>query len=329
MEPVKRDSPKRKQDSAAPTEQTVKVPIASEQQRDRAAGDPEQKWVGASGNGEEDKCPGSDSAHAVFPSQVQIARHAFPAEKQSRPRNRAIENIRMNYLSHGPLLSVSCLDLAAKQQPMTGGAQSQPKLDVFDAGPSVGLVEPIRSLECFAPNRATTGPETRCFATADLVNVMMKKIPILRHQSPIRRGIVVRSKDGGQIFPSDELVFHQAQHVGMNGYIAVDKHNDVAGGRSHSTIPRSRGPVRPRVKLDQLAIPASSDRRRIVDRAVIDDHNLVRRTRRSSQRFQTLRKMVGAIMDWNDDTQSGRERLHGKATGHNRRTGKRQPIGTQ
>src|SRR4051812_12248485 len=135
----------------------------------------------------------------------------------------------MNYLWQGPLLAVGGLDFVAKQKPMTQAAQSDAKLNVLNTGPSVGFVEPIRLFECFASNRAAARPESGRFPAAALVNMMMEKIPVLRHHALVCWGIVVRSKDSGDIFVSDELFFHQTQRAGMNGYVAINKNNDIAG----------------------------------------------------------------------------------------------------
>ena len=331
MEPMECDRAQQEHYSP-PAEQSVKVPIARQKQRKRAAPDAAPPRIAAPKDRAQEQRPRADSAQPILPPQIKIAGHPFLAEKQSRPRNRAIKNIGMNYLAQGPLLPVGGLDFAAKQQPMTGAMQSHAQLDVLDAGPAVRFIEPLCLFECLPSKRSATGPKSGRFAPAHLVDVMVQKISILRHDSFARRSFVVGSKNGGHIFLRAKLFFHPAKCVPMHGDVAVYKNNNVAGSGPHSTIARGRRPASAACELDHRATPRESDRGRLVGRAVIDDDNLIRRAGRRSQRFQTSWKMAGAVMNRNNDAQSwdevvgGRERLHAEATRHSRRSGQRQPI---
>jgi len=184
---------------------------------------------------------------------------------------------------------------------MTTAVYPEAELDVFDASPSVGFIEPIRCLECIPANRATARPERGGLVLALLVNVVMHQVPVARGESSLAGPVVVRSEDRGRVPLGKKFSLHEAEGLRVHHDVAVDENDDGSIARAHATIAGHRGSEWATCDADDFGAKRACHRGRAVGGTVINHDDLIRFASRSSERLKAMLQMRAAVPHWNDN----------------------------
>ena len=128
-----------------------------------------------------------------------------------------------------PPFAVSALDGRLQPDPVPETAYSPTDLNVLDLGFVVGpFVKTVRFLKDVPTNGADPGPERQRVPGVLMMHVAVHEVPILGNPALRVRGIVVGAEDRREVLIDGHVVGDQAQSVGVDGDVGIDKNQDVA-----------------------------------------------------------------------------------------------------
>ena len=259
-------------------------------------------------------------ARARTRPDVQVVRQDARADDQPRPRHGAREHVGAQQRQRRPALQMRHLEVFRKADPVAGPPQSIAELDVLDRRIAEASVESTLVEKHRAPDRAAAAPERRCLFVARLVHVVVQQVPVLREESRVGRGIVVRANHGSEGGASLQMRRHAPDQAGRHDDIGVDEEQHVARGRRRADI-AGAGRADRRGELDHLRPGGRGARGRSLAAAVDHDNQLVGRGRAGGQPCQAGAEGVAAVVNGRDDGDSHTSQQASIAAGRDREQG--------
>ena len=210
--------------------------------------------------------------------EVEIVGHPASLKEKNHPRDSAIYDIGVYGVPYRPALRVSDADGWVEQDPRAAVGNPIAELDVFDAGPVEPLVESSGIKEYTAAHAATPAPEGESTPVGVPMHITVGEVSVLRAESWIPRGVIIRPDNGCKCGVMKEVTFHHLEGVRVNAGVGIKKRQKVAFG-SESGVVSACGGSHVGVHHNDLCAKLPGNVRTIIGGTIIYDYKFIGRAR--------------------------------------------------